>query len=48
VVIPATIGGTLQQPQVSLDIAAATRRAVGNELRRRAKSFLEDLIKGKK
>jgi AsmA protein len=47
VVIPATIGGTLQHPSVSLDIAAATRRALGNELQRRAKSFLEGLFRKK-
>jgi uncharacterized protein involved in outer membrane biogenesis len=45
VVVPATIAGTLQQPTVSLDIAAATRRALGNELQRRAKSFLDGLFK---
>ena len=35
VVVPATIGGTLQQPTVSLDVAAAARRALTNELERR-------------
>lgn len=45
VVVPATLGGTLERPSVSLDIAAATRRALGNELKRRTKSFLEGLFK---
>jgi uncharacterized protein involved in outer membrane biogenesis len=45
VVVPAAIGGTLQNPRVTPDIAAATRRAVGNELKRRVKSFVDDLFK---
>jgi hypothetical protein len=47
VVVPATFGGTLQQPSVSLDVAAATRRALGNELQRRAKSVLDGLLRRK-
>lgn len=47
VVVPARITGTLQQPAVTLDLAAAARRAVGNELKRRATSFLEGLFKKK-
>jgi hypothetical protein len=47
VVVPATFGGTLQQPSVSLDIAAATRRALGNELQRRAKSWMDGLLRRK-
>jgi hypothetical protein len=47
IVVPATFGGTLQQPAVSLDVAAATRRALGNELQRRARSFLDGLLKRK-
>ena len=47
VIVPATVSGTLQQPRVSLDIAAATRRAIGNELKRRAKSLFEGLFKKK-
>lgn len=47
VVVPATIGGTLQSPRVAPDIAAATRRAVGNELKRRIKGFVDDLFKKK-
>lgn len=48
IVLPATIGGTLEHPTVSLDIAAATGRAVENELKRRASSWLEGLLKKKK
>jgi uncharacterized protein involved in outer membrane biogenesis len=48
VVVPATVSGTLQQPAVALDVAAATRRALQNELERRAKSFFEDLFKRRK
>jgi uncharacterized protein involved in outer membrane biogenesis len=48
VVVPTTIGGTLQQPNVSVDIAAATRRAVESELKRRATTFIEGLFKKKK
>jgi hypothetical protein len=47
VIVPATIGGTLSHPSVSVDVAAAAQRAVGNELKRRAKSFLEGLFKKK-
>jgi hypothetical protein len=45
VVVPATIGGTLQHPSISLDIAAAAGRALSNELKRRATSWLEKLLK---
>jgi uncharacterized protein involved in outer membrane biogenesis len=48
VVVPATVSGTLQQPAVALDVAAATRRALENELERRAKSFFDDLFKRRK
>jgi hypothetical protein len=48
VIVPATVTGTLQQPRISLDIAAATRRALGNELKRRATTFIEGLFKKKK
>lgn len=48
VVVPATISGSLDAPGVSLDVAAATRRALGNELQRRATSFLGGLFKKKK
>jgi len=48
VVVPAVIGGTLQQPAVTLDLLAATRRALGNELQRRVKGLVDDLFKKKK
>jgi hypothetical protein len=48
VVVPATISGTLQRPSVAPDLAAAVRRALGNELQRRATSLLEGLFKKKK
>ena len=46
--MPATIGGTLDHPSVSLDVAAATQRAIENELKRRASSWLDGLFKKKK
>jgi AsmA-like protein len=48
VVVPATIAGTLERPQVSLDVAAATQRAVEGELKRRATGWLDGLLKKKK
>jgi hypothetical protein len=45
VVVPATLGGTLQQPTVALDVAAATRRALGNEIQRRTRSLLDGLFR---
>jgi hypothetical protein len=48
VIVPATLGGTLQQPAVSLDVAAAARRALTNELQRRTRSLIDDLFKRKK
>jgi hypothetical protein len=48
VVVPATIGGTMTRPSVFIDVAAATRRALGNELKRRATDFLGGLFKKKK
>ena len=48
VVLPATIGGTLEAPSVSIDTAAAARRALGNEIQRRATDFLGGLFKKKK
>lgn len=47
VVVPATVGGTLQHPVVSIDLAAATGRALRNELRRRATDFLDKFLKKK-
>ena len=45
VIVPATVSGTLEDPRVSLDVAAATRRALGNELKRRTKSLLDDVFR---
>jgi hypothetical protein len=47
VIVPATVGGTLSNPHVSVDVAAAMQRAIGNELQRRAKSILGGLLKKK-
>jgi hypothetical protein len=45
VVIPATITGTLAQPSVSLDVAAAVNRALQNEVKRKVKGFLDRIIR---
>lgn len=47
VVVPATVTGTLNQPRIFVDVAAAARRALGNELKRRATDFLGGLFKKK-
>ena len=47
VVVPATVNGTLTHPTVFIDVAAAARRALGNELKRRATDFLGGLFKKK-
>ena len=43
--VPATITGTLAEPGVSLDVAAAINRALQNEMKRRVKGFLDRIIK---
>jgi uncharacterized protein involved in outer membrane biogenesis len=48
VIVPAQISGTLTHPNISLDVAAAMRRALENELKRRTKTWLDDLLKRKK
>lgn len=48
VIVPATVSGTLDNPKVFIDVAAATRRALGNELQRRTRDFLGGLFKKKK
>lgn len=48
VIVPAHISGTLSHPTISLDLAAAMRRALDNELKRRAKSWLDELLRRKK
>jgi hypothetical protein len=47
VIVPASVGGTLSNPRVSVDVAAAMQRALGNELQRRAKEILGGLFKKK-
>jgi uncharacterized protein involved in outer membrane biogenesis len=48
VTVPVTIRGPIAKPTVFPDIAAATRRALGNELKRRATSMFDGLFKKKK
>ena len=48
VIVPATVRGSLGKPTVFVDVAAATRRALGNELRRRVDDFIGGLFKKKK
>ena len=48
VIVPARISGTLANQSVSIDLAAATQRALENELKRRAKGLLDDFFKKKK
>lgn len=48
IVVPARITGTLAEPSISLDLAAAAQRALENELKRRAKDLLNDLFRRRK
>lgn len=48
VIVPAQISGTLAKPTITLDLAAAMKRALENELKRRTRSWLEELLKKKK
>jgi uncharacterized protein involved in outer membrane biogenesis len=41
VVLPASIGGTLAAPRLTIDAAAAARRGLRNEIERRLKGWLE-------
>ena len=41
------VGGTINQPQVSVDVAAAAARALRNEFQRRAATLFEGLLKKK-
>jgi hypothetical protein len=41
IVLPAIIGGTLDQPRVSIDAAAAVQRGIRNEVERRLKGLLD-------
>ena len=47
VIVPAIVNGTLGHPRMSVDIEAATTRALRNEMQRRAKTLLEGLFKKK-
>jgi AsmA-like C-terminal region len=47
VIVPANVGGTLSSPHVSVDVAAAMKRALGNDLKRRTNTLLEGLFKKK-
>jgi hypothetical protein len=44
VVLPATIGGTLGQPTVSIDAGAAIRRGIQNEIEGKLKDLLEQVV----
>jgi hypothetical protein len=48
VILPATVSGTLGRPTVFIDVAAAAKRAITNEMQRRATDFLGGLFKKKK
>jgi hypothetical protein len=45
IVVPATITGTVEHPGVRPDITAAAGRALQNELKRKAKGFLDRIFK---
>ena len=47
VTVPAIVSGTITQPQMTVDIAAAAARAFQNELQRRAKTLFDGLFKKK-
>jgi hypothetical protein len=47
VIVPAIVGGTISQPQVTVDIEAAASRAIQNELERRARSFFDGILRRK-
>lgn len=48
VIVPVTLQGTLDRPSLFIDVAAAAKRAVTNELQRRATDFIGGLFKKKK
>jgi uncharacterized protein involved in outer membrane biogenesis len=41
IVLPGTVSGTLQQPRIGFDAAAAARQAIGNEIQRRLSDLLD-------
>ena len=45
IVLPATVGGTLDRPRISIDVAAAVQRGLRNEIQRRLGGLL-DRIRG--
>jgi hypothetical protein len=47
VIVPATVSGVINRPQVSVDVAAAAARAFRNEMQRRATTLFEGLIRKK-
>lgn len=48
VVVPVTVSGELSSPTVFVDVAAAAKRAIDNELKRRTGDLLKGLFKKKK
>ena len=45
VVVPVVISGTVASPRVTPDVAAATRRALGNEVQRKVRGLLDRFLK---
>ncbi len=45
IVLPASLGGTLAAPRLTIDAAAAVKRGLRNEVERRLKDVLEGLQK---
>jgi hypothetical protein len=45
VVLPATVGGTLESPRVAIDAGAAVKRGLKNEVEGRLKGLLERLTR---
>jgi len=45
VVLPTTLGGSLEHPSVNIDAKAALQRGIRNETERRLKGLLDGLIK---
>ncbi len=43
IVLPGTVGGTLEEPRIGFDTAAAARQAIGNEIQRRLSDLLDVL-----
>jgi len=45
VVLPASVGGTLAMPRLTIDAAAAAKRGLRNEIERRMKGLLEGFMR---